>query len=378
MRNLGPLAGALLAAIAVASAQQSRGFRYGPGVCGPIDPVYVKTSTETGGQPFPLSTAELIQSSRAMEASMLPQLILWASGDREQSYSIPVDSTVTRVMVAGTFDATGGTVTLVGPDGSVTQQGARVEDTPLNCGRIVTVDAPSSGVWQLRMIPTGRFWLSVHAKSSLSLTGAEFVEQQTGSDRPVRIQGQPIAGRPATLRASVSSGMKDPTFQLVSMDARPLRSVELQSDDQREFSGTVTLPTEPFRVVVTASDESGTRTQRIWPGLFHGEVIEIVPPEGGSVTAGTQVPVIFRIRNHGAPVRLALVASDQRGKVIAVDPATLDLGASAEEVATVMLTVSPDARPASEVSVLLTATAETTGAVGGFNSASKRFAVARE
>ena len=113
-----PVIGVLVAAIAGTAGSQNRGVRYGPGVCGPIDPVYVKTSTETGGQPFPLSTAEVAQSSRVMEASFMPQMLLWASGDSELSYSIPVDASIARMMVSGTFDGTGGSLTLIGPDGA--------------------------------------------------------------------------------------------------------------------------------------------------------------------------------------------------------------------------------------------------------------------
>ena len=373
-----PVIGVLVAAIAGTAGSQNRGVRYGPGVCGPIDPVYVKTSTETGGQPFPLSTAEVAQSSRVMEASFMPQVLLWASGDSELSYSIPVDASIARMMVSGTFDGTGGSLTLIGPDGAAIRQGDRVVDTILNCGRIVTVDAPATGTWQVRVAPTGRFWLSMHAKSELSLTGAEFVEKDAGSELLVRIQGEPIADRPATLRVSVSRATKSPTFQLVSLDARLLQTLDLQSSGETEFSGTVTLPAEPFRVLVNATDESGARAQRIWPGLFHGEVIEVVPPPGETVKAGTRVPVTFRIVNHGPPVRLNLVASDHRGKVIPVEPATLDLGASAEGTAMVALTVPADAEPASEVSIHLTATADATASIGGFNGARKAFTVSRE
>jgi hypothetical protein len=378
MRIGRPVIGVLVAAIADTAGSQSRGVRYGPGVCGPIDPVYVKGATETGGQPFPLSTAEVAQSSRVMEASLMPQVLLWASGNSELSYSIPVDASIARMMVSGTFDGTGGSLTLIGPDGAAIRQGDRVVDTILNCGRIVMVDAPAAGTWQVRVAPTGRFWLSMHAKSELSLTGAEFVEKDAGSELLVRIQGEPIADRPATLRVSVSRATKSPTFQLVSLDARLLQSLDLQSSGETEFSGTLTLPTEPFRVLVSATDESGARAQRIWPGLFHGEVIEVVPPPGETVKAGTRVPVTFRIVNHGPPVRLNLVASDHRGKVIPVEPATLDLGASAEGTAMVVLPVPADAEPASEVSVGLTATADATAAIGGFNGARKAFTVSRE
>jgi hypothetical protein len=34
---------------------------FGLGRCGPIDQAYVRTSTETGGQPFPLAPSEIAQ-----------------------------------------------------------------------------------------------------------------------------------------------------------------------------------------------------------------------------------------------------------------------------------------------------------------------------
>ena len=259
-------------------------------------------------------------------------MILWASGDREHSYAVPVDSTIVRMMFSGTFDGTGGSFTLIAPDGTPVQHGGGVEDTPMNCGRIVTIDAPASGTWQVRMVPSGRFWLNVHAKSPLSLESAEFVEHDARADADglVRIQGQPIAGRPATLRVSVSPTIASPAFQLVSLDARPLQTLDLQSTDNSEFSGPITLPAEPFRVAVTGRDASGIEVQRIWRGLFYGELIEVVPPAGETVTAGTEVPVTFTIRNHGAAVRLNLIALDDRGPIVAVEPQTLELDAGAE------------------------------------------------
>jgi hypothetical protein len=375
-----PIICILMTVIGAASGSESQRVRFGPGVCGPIDPIYIKGATETGGQPFPLSSAEVGKSSRAMEASFLPEMILWASDDSENTYSISVDPTVERVMFSGTFDTRGGSLTLVAPDGTVSQQGDRIEDTPLNCGRIVTVDAPATGTWQVRMIPTGRFWLRVHAKSKLSMTDAEFVEPGAGaeSDRLVKIQGQPIAGRPATLRVYVAAGITSPTFQLVSVDARPLLALDLQSVDNREFSGPVTLPTEPFRVLVNGRDESGIRAQRIWPRLFHGEDLEVIPPAGETVIAGTAMPVTFTIRNHGPAVRLSLVSSDQSGKVVAVEPPALELGAGAEGIATVRLRVPTDAPPKSKASIRLTATSDGTAAVGRFNSASKTLTVIRD
>ena len=354
--------------------------RFGPGVCGPVDPAYIQAATETGGQPYPVSTAEIGKSSRILEASFLPEMILWASGDREHSYAVPVDPTVARMMFSGTFDATGGSLAVIAPDGTVVQPGDGVEDTPLDCGRIITVDAPASGTWQVRMAPSGRFWLGVRAKSPLSLADAEFVEHDARADdaRPVRIEGQPIAGRPATLRLSLSPAIKNPTFQLVSLAARPLETIDLQSADGLEFSGPITVPAEPFRVLVNGRDRSGIPVQRIWPGLFHGELVEVVPPAGHTVAAGTELPVTFTIRNHGPAVRLSLVSSDHRGRIVPIAPQTLALDAGTEGTAIVRLTVPAGARPGSEAGIRVTATSDAAPAVGGFNSASKTFKVIRE
>jgi hypothetical protein len=354
--------------------------RYGPGVCGPIDPAYVKTATETGGQPFPLSTTEVGQSSRIMAASSFEETILWASGAGDRSYSIPVDSSVARLMISGTFDGTGGTMTIAGPDGTGISGGDRVEDTLLNCGRVVTLDAPASGTWQVRVAPSSRFWLRASAKSDLSLLSAEFVERSRlpEFDRLAKIQGQPIAGRPATLRVRLSSPLRDRIFQLVSLDAGPLHVVTLQSDDDREFSGTIELPREPFRVVVSGRDESGVPAQRMSGPLFHGEAIEVVPPAGvQTVAAGTDMPVTFVIRNHGPAVRLRLVASDGRGTLMSVDSPTLDLERGGEANVTVRLRVPSDA-PEGEASVRVTASVDGPVDIGGFNSAAKAVSVIRK
>ena len=352
--------------------------RYGPGVCGPLDPTYVKVATGTGGQPYPLSPEEIGRSPGPMSSAFFKELILWASGEREHSYLIPVDSTVTRMMLAGTFDGTGGAVTVTAPDGRVVQQGAGVEDTALNCGRITIVDTPATGNWQVRVAPTSRFWLTVHANSDLSLSGAEFVERDARSERGrvVRIEGEPIAGRPATLRVSLASGFRNPTFHLVSVDAQPIRTVDLPSSDSDEFIGVIDPPRDAFRVMVIGRDESGSTVQRITAGLFHTEPIEVVPPEGETVTAGATVPVTFTIRNHGSAVHLTLVAADGRGTVLAVEPPALDLAAGTEGVATVRLRVPADGQPLSKVSIRLTATSDVDATVGGFNSAQKTYTIA--
>jgi hypothetical protein len=366
-----------LALLSASTLVESQRARFGPGVCGPLDRTYVSLATGTGGQPYPMSPEEIAKSPGPMNSFLFKEMILWASGDREHSYLIPVDSTMTGMMLSGTFDGTGGAVTVTAPDGRVVQQdSAGIADNSLNCGRIMVVDKPATGSWQVRVAPTNRFWLTAHTRSDLSLMEAEFVEPAAGlaAGRLVSIQGQPIAGRGATLRVSLAPGIQNPTFHLISLAAQPIRAVGLESADSGEFIGVLEPPAEPFRVMVIGRDESGLRVQRIRAGQFHGEPIEIVPPEGETVTAGAAVPVTFTIKNHGPAVHLKLIAVDHGGRVMPVDPSALDLAAGAEGAATVRLLVPIDSAPLSEASIHLTASSDN-DAVGGFNSAQKTYTI---
>jgi hypothetical protein len=351
--------------------------RFGPGVCGPVDPVYLKSATETGGQPFFLSPDEVSKSAHIMRASSQDELLLWASAQGERTYEVPVDGSVERATFSVSFDGTGGTLAVVSPQGVDVQQDAHSEDTRLNCGRVTTIEAPATGTWQLRVSPSARFWLVARAKSEVSLISAEFVQPggRPGHEGLFKIQGEPIAGRPAMLQVNLSSAAKSPTFELVSVDARALQTLHLKSMGDEEFVGPVTLPTEPFRVVASGFDESGARFQRIFAALFHATLIEVIPPTLESVVAGITTPVTFKVRNLGPAVRLTLTASDGRGKVVTVEPPAVLLESGTETAAIVRLTVPADAASESEVSVLLTASGD--GASSAMNYARKAFTVTR-
>ena len=351
--------------------------QFGPGVCGPVDPVYLESATETGGQPFFLSRAEVMKSARIMGASSQSELMLWASGRGEKTYTVSVDPSVERATFSASFDAAGGTLTVTSPQGVEVRQDERTEDTLLNCGRVITIDKPAVGAWQLRLKPSGRFWLAAKAKSELSLTATEFVQRggRPGHEGLFRIEGQPIAGRPAMLRVRLSSAAKNPTFGMVSVDAHLLQTVNLKPIGDEEFVGRVTLPDEPFRVVVTGLDESGAQFQRIFAALFHAAVIEVIPPTLDTLVAGTTTPIVFTIRNLGPAVNLTLVASDGRGKIVPVEPPILQLDSGSEGAATVRLAVPADALSESEASVLLTASSDHSSST---NYARKQLTVTRK
>ena len=103
----------LIAALAILAQGAARPRAYGPGVCGPLDSTYVRTATETGGQPFPMSPNEIVKMTTILTESSRSDatMILWAGGhaaDAGGGFTIPIDPSVTRVTFATTFDGKGG------------------------------------------------------------------------------------------------------------------------------------------------------------------------------------------------------------------------------------------------------------------------------
>jgi hypothetical protein len=353
------------------SARQRPRIRFGPGVCGPIDPSYVSVANETGGTVFPLATDEIAKSSQRMMSAFYDDLILWAYGEGERTYPIPVDSTVTGVVISASFDTKGGALTLVSPSGVPLNGGPGVTDTVFNCGRVITIEAPLAGPWQLRVVPTGHFWLTVEAKSELSLFNAQFVRPggRPGHEGLFQIEGQPLAGTPATFVVRVDGELTAPVFELVAVDAQVLQTVDLEPTPDGEYVGTFVPPSRRFRLLVRGNDGSGLPFQRMRKGMFRGETIEVVPPVAPPVRPGATTSVTFTVRNYGPPVRLRMTASGDKGTLLPVQPPFMQLEQNGQGAAAVPVLVPDDAAPESLIEVFFTATAEGESPAGNYATA---------
>jgi hypothetical protein len=149
----------------------------------------------------------------------------------------------------------------------------------------------------------------------------------------------------------------------------------MKTQDDQEYVGTDTVPSKPFRVMVTGRDESDALVQRVSAQVFHAAFIDVIPPARDTIEAGATTPVTFTVRNLGPAVGLTLTATDSRGTVLAVAPAALQLEPAGESTVTVRLAVPADAAPGSDASVLLTAS--TPGSSSAANYARKPFTVVR-
>ena len=377
---------AILIALALNTEAQPEQRTFGPGVCGPLDAAYVNTASETGGQPFPMSPAEMVNMSIVMAESTRSDsvLLLWANGTRadDTTFTIPIDPAVSRVTFSTTFDGTGGAVTLVGPDGTIIKPGSAVQDTSMNCGRIVSVDAPAVGDWRVSVKPTERFWLVVHGRSELDLISADFVRPggRPGHDGLFKVEGQPVAGRPAMLRVRLSEADADakaPVFTLLSSHGKPIRTLDLSPTDEREFVGEIALPAQTFRVALTSLESAGTHVQRVHARLFRAELIEVVPGAPATASAGRDSSVVFAVRNLGPRATFRMTALANGQLVSRVEPPMVDIEQGGEQRVTVRVPVSAAATSDSEIEIRLVASQEGSKDLH-FNSGVQRVLVVKD
>ena len=374
---------AIVAALAAIGQGNAPGIRFGPGVCGPIDPAYIRLATSTGGQPFPTSTSEIPLMTNIMVESSRAPMLLWAGGteaDAAGGFSIPVDAGITRVTFSAMFNGKGGGTTIVSPDGATIQPNVLPEDTVLNCGRILSVDAPAAGAWQVMLQPTDKFWLVVYGRTDREVS-AEFVrlDGRPGHEGWSRIQGYPLVGRPATLRVGLSAtSAKPPEFVLISTGGRPLQRVELRRGDSgREFVGPIELPAVPFRVAVTGSDDGATSYQLVSRQLLHAEPLEVVAGSVETVTAGKETPLTFTVRNFGPQARYKITATAGADILKRIEPDTVEIEEGAERQIIVWLPVVSDAVVGTEIELLMVAATEETTAPAT-NYASQRVRVVKD
>ena len=277
--------------------------------------------------------------------------VFWATATldgKPQVIKIPVDSVTKRITFTFSVDTKGNELKVTQPSGgAITEGSASTEDTELNCGRILTVSSPEAGVWRGEITGTGRYWVVAQAQSDIYFVSVEFVKKggRPGHEGLFRIQGQPMAGTPATLQASLSaSATKTTEFYLVTERGETIQRLEMRAvnSDREflEFVGSVDLPNVPFRVAVIGRDSNDKQYQRFFANLFHAESVEVsAKPDFDELTVGSTEEVAFTVRNIGFPRTFKMTVTDTHKFLSKVEPKELVLGAGESGTVRVDLTV---------------------------------------
>jgi von Willebrand factor A domain-containing protein 7 len=339
------------------STNRSRAF--GLDACGPADAAYIKTANETGGIPMFLQRSEAAKAFHLVRESTRNNVttVFWATetlDGKPRIITIPVDSVTGRLTFTFSVDTKSSQFKLTQPSGgAITEGSAGTEVTELNCGRIVTINSPEAGEWRAEIAGAGRYWIEAQGQSDIHFISVEFVKEggRPGHEGLFRIQGQPLAGSPATLQASLSaSSTKTTEFYLVTENGENIQKLHMHAinEDRQflEFVGSVELPSVPFRVAVSGRDSNGKPYQRFYAGLFHAESAEIIPKlDFDELAAGSSQQAVFLVRNIGSPRTFAVTVTDAHQFVSKVEPRELALGAGESGTIRVDLNIPTGTRP---------------------------------
>ena len=352
-----------------ANGQPNRSRRFGPNDCGPADPTYLRMANETGGLPMFLQRSEAGKAVQLMRESTGENRVtlLWATGKLSgatREFTVPLDATVERATFSLSTDTKGTSLIVTRPAGeAVAAGGAGVEDTDLNCGRVVTVASPEAGPWRVQVTGSGRYWIEVEGKSEIFFVTVQFVRLggRPGHEGYFRIPGQPLGGEPAMLEAGLSRSAGRPAFELVTEAGETIGTIPIHPEpdgDPSEYYGRFQLPDQPFRVAVRGHDEKGNEYQRYFHTLFHAENVEVIPHFSAldELPAGKTTTLNYTVRNVGPAASFRILAFDGRHYLTRVEPRELTLETGASASLAVDLTLPAAVPPGTGLDLTVTAT----------------------
>lgn len=344
------------------------------GSCSPIDPSYISVANDSGGQLFFLSTSEagnITQLADFIVRSNAVNLLLIGDtlSGTAKTYTVPVDSTLTRV----TFSVSGASsVTVKRPGGdTVMPADPGVSFLSLSGGKIYSITTPVTGDWTVTVNGAGDFSVKVSGESPLDLSSFRFtrVGGRPGHEGFFPIEGSPLAGRETSVDAVVSGDISTTNFDLRSRAGALLQTLALSQvpDTTDEFAGSTTPPNSSFLVYITGQDTSGTKYQRVLSASIKPQSVQIQAPPSQDLRAGQPTSYTFKVTNLGAPDTFKFGGSDDKGYLTVITPTTFSLNTDETKDVTVRLEPPPGA-PAGTLDTL-TVTVESTGATDANNFA---------
>jgi hypothetical protein len=356
---------------------RDKGIRIYPvllGSCSPVDPSYVKEADDSGGQLFSILPNEAGSITRlgdfivrSSEVDLL--LIDDTFAGTARTYTVPVDSTMTRI----TFSVSGATsVVVTRPSGSIVQSSdPDVRLLSLSGGTIYSIISPMAGEWSVSVNGTGDVSVKVSGESSLDLSSFRFVELggRPGHQGFFPIDGLPLAGQEGTVKAVMSGDFNTAQFELRSETGTVLQTLALSPvpETTDEFSGQVTPPASSFRVYVTGQDITGANYQRLLSGSIPPQTVKIDAPMSQDLLPGQSLTYTFTITNLGASDTFSFTGSDDENYLTAITPTVFSLNTNESGDVTVQLQTPLNATPGT--SDTLTVTVASTGATQASNFA---------
>jgi hypothetical protein len=229
-----------------------------------FDPVYARTAEATGGHLFLFDKSEVSGFSKfALGDIKHKQTVVRAAGklDSYADIRIPVDASITSLFVTVTLQCMQ-TVMIYDPvNAGVHPEEMGGEDNWFRAGRIAIIPKPQPGVWTVRLIGMGPYFVSVQAETAKNFSTVRF--------DPTALR----LGNPQEVAVFVDPSVQEPRFQFTNTRGEAIQGLTLEPDPSSpgRFQGTITPPAERFRLMVEGRDETGNVLQRVDSRLFEAK-----------------------------------------------------------------------------------------------------------
>jgi hypothetical protein len=348
-----------------------------------IDPVYSDIANRTGGQVFVPDPANmeglgemlaLLSSSNALEL-----LSVQGTGtETEKLYSAPVGEGMGRLVVSAT-GVKG--VRVRRPDGSEVTPGAGVKYLKLGNGGIYAIDSPPAGHWEAVLEEPGDFSLKIlvlrasgksPADASARPAGSGAVPAPTPSFEPVEfdsfrflepggrpgheglfpIQGEPIAGADTAVEAELDGDFSTARFEFRTPEGEVLSKFALTREPGGAgYSGTVTVPAQPFRIYVLGLDARGYRYQRALAQTVAPQTFRLRAPRYLELRPGEANTCVVRLKNLGLADSFHILVYDQHSYLKPLGQADFPVAGGEEAEIALTLDIPADAASADTITI---------------------------
>lgn len=350
---------------AVSSLATSKDIKIYPilfGSCSPIDPSYIRVANDSGGQLFFLSPSEAGNITKLADFIVRSNAVnVLSIGDTfsgtAKTYTVPVDSTMTRVTFSGAGTSS---VIVKRPDGStVLSSDPGVSFLSLSGGAVYSIVNPVPGNWSLTVNGSSNFSVDVSGESKLDLSSFRFVKPggRLGHEGYFPIPGFPLAGEEITVDALVSGIFSTTQFEFRAKTGETLQplSLTLVHGTTDEFAGQVTPLNSPFLVYLTGLDAVGFPYQRVLTSRIKPQTVQITAPPGTELKPGQTTSYVFQVKNLGPADNFLFSGVDDNGFVHSISPTSFALGTNETKDVTVELQPPLTAVPGSSDTLTVTA-----------------------